>query len=153
AGKRVFEAVLPATNSFPELKRLAVGSLLQVTGICSARVDEHAVVRSFRVLLGSPQDIVVRQRPPWWTLRHSLTLAGVLSSIIVAVFAWGVLLRQRVRQQTRLIRERIEKEMQLETRYRDLFENAHDMVYTTDLAGRITSFNKAAEKLTGYSRQ
>jgi PAS domain S-box-containing protein len=152
AGKRVFEAVLPGTNSFPELRRLAAGSFLRVTGICSARLDERAAVRSFRVLLGSPKDIVVLQSPPWWTLRHSLTLAGVLSSIIVAVLAWVALLRQRVRHQTRLIRERIEKEMQLETRYRDLFENAHDMVYTTDLAGRITSFNKAAEMLTGYTR-
>src|SRR5262249_9551999 len=26
-------------------------------------------------------------------------------------------------------------------------------VYTTDLAGRITSFNKAAENLTGYTRE
>ncbi|MBM3792158.1 MAG: diguanylate cyclase, partial [Acidobacteria bacterium] len=37
-------------------------------------------------------------------------------------------------------------------RYRELFENASDMVYTLDLDGRITSLNKAAERLTGYSR-
>lgn len=39
-----------------------------------------------------------------------------------------------------------------EERYRDLFENAHDMVYTVDLAGNLTSLNKAAERITGYSR-
>ncbi|MFH1573823.1 MAG: PAS domain S-box protein, partial [Acidobacteriota bacterium] len=39
-----------------------------------------------------------------------------------------------------------------EPRYRELFENASDMVYTLDLDGRITSLNKAAERLTGYSR-
>jgi len=40
-----------------------------------------------------------------------------------------------------------------EERYRELFENANDMVYTHDLAGRITSVNRATERLTGYSRE
>jgi len=39
-----------------------------------------------------------------------------------------------------------------EERYRELFENAYDMVYTHDLSGRITSINKAAERIIGYSR-
>jgi diguanylate cyclase (GGDEF)-like protein/PAS domain S-box-containing protein len=39
-----------------------------------------------------------------------------------------------------------------EERYRELFENAYDMVYTHDLAGNITSINKAAERVLGYSR-
>ncbi len=39
-----------------------------------------------------------------------------------------------------------------EERYRELFENANDMVYTIDLAGNLTSINKAAERITGYSR-
>ena len=39
-----------------------------------------------------------------------------------------------------------------EERYKDLVENAHDLVYTHDLAGRITSINKAAERILGYSR-
>ena len=39
-----------------------------------------------------------------------------------------------------------------EERYRELFENAYDMVYTQDLSGKITSINKAAERVLGYSR-
>ncbi len=39
-----------------------------------------------------------------------------------------------------------------EERYRELFENAYDMVYTHDLAGKITSINKAAERILGYAR-
>ena len=39
-----------------------------------------------------------------------------------------------------------------EERYRDLFENANDVVFTCDLQGRLTSFNKAGELLTGYAR-
>jgi len=40
-----------------------------------------------------------------------------------------------------------------ESRYQDLFENANDIVYTHDLRGRITSINRTAERLLGYSRE
>ena len=36
--------------------------------------------------------------------------------------------------------------------YRELFENANEIMYTHDLAGTLTSLNKAGEALTGYSR-
>ena len=39
-----------------------------------------------------------------------------------------------------------------EERYRDLFENAQDAIYVHDLGGKYISVNRAAEKLTGYTR-
>ncbi|PYS40033.1 MAG: hypothetical protein DMF71_14135, partial [Acidobacteria bacterium] len=38
-----------------------------------------------------------------------------------------------------------------EERYRDLVENAHDIIYTHDLDGNYTSINKAGETITGYT--
>jgi PAS domain S-box-containing protein len=38
-----------------------------------------------------------------------------------------------------------------EERYRDLFENANDGIYILDGAGRIVSFNRKAEEITGYT--
>ncbi|MGH9814861.1 MAG: PAS domain S-box protein [Candidatus Acidiferrales bacterium] len=40
-----------------------------------------------------------------------------------------------------------------EERYRELFENANDIVYTHDLTGNFTSLNRAGERLTGYSSE
>lgn len=40
-----------------------------------------------------------------------------------------------------------------EERYRELFENSRDAIYIHDLNGRYTSVNRAAEGLTGYSRE
>ncbi|MFX0145687.1 MAG: EAL domain-containing protein [Candidatus Hodarchaeota archaeon] len=37
--------------------------------------------------------------------------------------------------------------------YRELFENANDIVYTHDLQGNFTSINKAAQRITGYERE
>jgi PAS domain S-box-containing protein len=39
-----------------------------------------------------------------------------------------------------------------EARYRELFENANDIVFTADLNGNFTSVNRAGERLTGYER-
>ena len=39
-----------------------------------------------------------------------------------------------------------------EERYRELFENANDIIYTIDLAGNFTSLNQTGERLTGYTR-
>ncbi|HEX8161541.1 MAG TPA: PAS domain S-box protein [Pyrinomonadaceae bacterium] len=38
-------------------------------------------------------------------------------------------------------------------RYRELFENANDVVYTHDLSGNFTSLNKTGERVTGYTRE
>jgi len=40
-----------------------------------------------------------------------------------------------------------------EERYRELFENANDVIYTHDLEGKFTSLNKAGERLSGYTRE
>lgn len=37
--------------------------------------------------------------------------------------------------------------------FRELFEDACDLVYTIDLAGNFTSINRTGETLTGYSRE
>ncbi|HXN48649.1 MAG TPA: PAS domain S-box protein [Bryobacteraceae bacterium] len=39
-----------------------------------------------------------------------------------------------------------------ERRYRDLFENANDIVLSLDLEGRFTAVNKTAQQVSGYSR-
>jgi diguanylate cyclase (GGDEF)-like protein/PAS domain S-box-containing protein len=43
--------------------------------------------------------------------------------------------------------------LESEERYRELFENANDVIYIRDLKGFFTAVNKAAVRLTGYSRR
>src|SRR5438477_9066484 len=39
----------------------------------------------------------------------------------------------------------------MEDRYRQIFENANDVIFTTDLEHRVTALNKAGQAVTGYS--
>ncbi len=51
-------------------------------------------------------------------------------------------------------RRRRERELEArERRYRDLIENASDVVFTFSVDGRITSLNRAGEQFTGYSAE
>lgn len=40
-----------------------------------------------------------------------------------------------------------------EHRYRELFENSKDAIYVHDMSGQYTSINRAAERLSGYTRE
>lgn len=64
-------------------------------------------------------------------------------------------LRRLLAELASTIGERHDLELALrasEERYRELVENANDIVYTHDLAEHFTSINAAGERITGYAR-
>ena len=58
--------------------------------------------------------------------------------------------RHRSRAENRKAQEALREN---ERRYRDLFENANDIIYTHTLSGNFTSLNRTGEEITGYSRE
>src|SRR5437588_13048265 len=78
----------------------------------------------------------------------ALTLA-----VLVPAILWGLVLRRTVRTQAKLIQERLQREAALEARFRVLFEQANDMIFSIDLSGRFLAMNPAGEKTTGYLRE
>jgi PAS domain S-box-containing protein len=78
---------------------------------------------------------------------------GILSALILATLVWVGVLRSQVTKQTAALRESVHREARLKDSYQELFENANDIVYTHDVAGKITSVNRAAEKISGYTRE
>jgi PAS domain S-box-containing protein len=112
----------------------------------------NRVPQAFRIQIGSAEDIVTAEKPAWWTLAHTLWTVSGMVLVMLMVLVWVYVLAQRVRKQTEVIRRRLEREAALEARYRELVENANDIIFTCDLNGRFTSLNRAGELISGYSR-
>ena len=92
---------------------LQPGSRLRVNGICVIEVNPDKTPRALKILLQSPAGVVVLERPSWWTAQKTLILAGIPFAVVTVIAAWNVILRRRVRGQTRLIREQLEEAEQL----------------------------------------
>ncbi len=112
SGDTLFPAILPKSLAGPEVRAWKVGSRLRLTGICALGMDISsnvrgglAVPKAFRVLLRSPSDITVVQRPSWWTPAHAiLLLVLALISTLIAL-GWVTALRRRVALQASLLQE------------------------------------------------
>ncbi len=151
AGEEAFIARLGS----PAARRLASerpGDLLLVTGICRVRTDRNRLPNSFRLELRSPADVMVLRRAPWLTGPHALREIILLVVIVLALAAWILALRLRVREQTALSREWVRREASASKHYYELFENANDIVLVTDLHGNLTSANRAWERITSFGR-
>jgi PAS domain S-box-containing protein len=137
--------------NFPTLTRAG-----QVRGLTpdQAALDHRVRLRGVVLtsLLRSPDDIVLLATPSWWMLRRALLVLGCLVVLSLAAVLWLLTLRTRVREQNAVIRELFERETALQKRYREVFENANDAIFTQDLEWNITSCNKASVLLTGYTR-
>ena len=144
----LFDAVVERNPTDPPL-RLEHGSELEITGVCLTMLDAQRRPGTFQVLLRSRDDLRVVKTPPWWSLERTVATLAFAALLIGGALGWVWLLRRRVQNQTGVIQQRTAREQTLETRYRDLFENATDIVCTLDLAGNITSINPAGERILG----
>jgi PAS domain S-box-containing protein len=157
SGDFIFHAYNEQHSGIDPFAKIENGSRVAVTGVCLIepgdwQAGENWRAKSFRLLLRSSADVVVLAAPPWWTLQRLLWMTGILCVIVLGASIWVGVLRRRVQEQTGIIRQKLEVEAALKERYVNLFENANDMVYTHDRAGRITSINKAGEQLLQRSR-
>ena len=148
----VFSASLAGPGTVSALDSLRAGSLVQVTGVCTVQVDEKHSPRSFQILLRSPKDIVVLGKPPLWELQQAMLVVGAMGGGILVVLAWVIILRRQVAAKTDGMRTTLRREAALKEQYRELFENANDIVFTCGIDGKLTSLNKAGEGVMGYSR-
>ena len=152
-GASMFIATLEQSGPNKPMPALQPGSLLELTGICILQVGEERRPNNFRLLLRNTDDIRLVQGPNWWTPQRTFRGLLILVAFAGAAMGWVWLLQRSVREKTAQIKEQIKQEEVLESRYRELFENANDLFLTMDLQGRCTSLNRAAERFFGYTRQ
>ncbi len=123
SGPRAFQVSLPGKEG--KLPALVVGSRLRLTGVAvvdganipaaDAAARDGLLMGSLELLLRSPHDVVVVQRPPWWNWKYTAATTGLALLGFVGAVAWIRTLRRRVEERTGELREAMAR-LQKETR-------------------------------------
>ena len=158
AGNTTFSARNPdKTLEWPQLVN---GSWLELTGVCTVKAagtwrpsDPDAPNRlsrlpaSFTLLLGDASDIRVLHVPRWWTLERLAALAMGVALLAGLAFLWVALLRRRLRRQTALVVQTVERQTIQEERAR-IARDLHDTLQQ-NLTGIMHQINSISKRLLG----
>jgi signal transduction histidine kinase len=143
-GDIYLDASLPPGASVSYLSSIPLNSEVRITGIGLVRSGGlWRVPESFRMLLRSPQDVIVLSTPSWWNLRHTLWLLGITACVLLAAAAWVVVLGRRLREQMAIIRQKLKSGAVLEERNR-IARELHDTL-EQELAGITMQLDLAAD--------
>ena len=133
--QRIFVATLSGNSGI--LPNIAVGSRLQITGVCEngtgteSLTDKRPMRTQFlaplNLLLRSPADVIVLNGPPWWTWQRTVTLVGALLTVLTVALLWVQLLQRRLDRQ-RIAQQVFSRQVleQLEEERRRIAVNLHD---------------------------
>jgi diguanylate cyclase (GGDEF)-like protein len=106
SGVRTFTAQLDTSDMGAYPFKLQEGSMIRLTGVASAQIDPDKVYMllqddtiSFKILLRSPEDILVVGAARFWTPQTTLALLTLSTLCMVAILVWVGVLRKRVHSQ------------------------------------------------------
>ena len=143
SGAFVFTGVMPKASAGDRVETLELGSRVRLTGICSVQADSSIssdgsgflVAKSFRLLLRSPADIEVLNRPSWWNASHTLRVLSLALFFALVALCKVVLLSRRLARQREVIRTQLLQTAMLK-----------DQAESASLAAK---FHAAHDELTG----
>ncbi len=152
SGEVDFDARLSQPQPASFVSWLQPGSSLRLTGICTVTTDEQRQTKSIRLLVRSSSDVEVRHMASSWTSERTFQVLAGMAVIALMILLWAQTLRRRVREQTALVQERLEREAALEEQYRLVWDNSVDAMRLTDGEGRIVRVNEAFCRLAEKSK-
>lgn len=124
------------------------GSLLRVEGVYTVTTESDGSLLSW-LWIESPKQVKTLKLPGDLMSKRLWFVFSMLSGVLSLAMIWTLVLRRQVKLKTAEIRNR---EHSLEERYRDLFENVQDVIFTHDFKGNFSSINRAGELNLGKSR-
>ena len=96
------------------LDTVSVGCRIRATGVCTVNRESSMALQRFQHVNGitlvvrSPDDVEVLERPPWWTPVRLMAVVGVLLLAVVGFFIWNRLLQRVIDRKSRqLMREQL----------------------------------------------
>ena len=106
SGGTIFRALLKSPPDYKSNPDWQPGSKVRVTGICSVIHDDVRPLmgiwqpQAFQILLRSPADLRILNRPPWWTPQHVILFLGVvIGGLLLVTGVVMSLARRRLNEQ------------------------------------------------------
>ncbi len=146
-----FSAVLPKASAGARVVSLPSESVLELTGVAVIHEATPERPRSLVILIEDPADVALIESNRWLTVMNAIWFAVAVAVLAIVSLVWIALLRKRVREQTATIRARLEREAELESVYRRLFQRNLAGVFRISLSGRILDCNPALATMFGYA--
>ncbi len=126
---RLFKATVDGPGSAELLPKLAPGATLSLSGLVlfsfPTRTTQASLPNGFSLLVRSPGDVRIIQRPPWWTARRLLGMLGATVALALVLGLWNHILRARAKVQQEIISAQTRREATSEERAR-LARELHD---------------------------
>ncbi|MGH9350821.1 MAG: PAS domain S-box protein [Terriglobia bacterium] len=97
-----------------------------------------------------PSPLVLFQSARALTSPWLILLMGL---VILALAVRLLTLGSKEHEYAEFVRRAMQRESQHERRYRELLDNSSDIVYTHDLDGKLITWSKAGELITGYTQR
>ncbi|HWS99389.1 MAG TPA: PAS domain S-box protein [Pyrinomonadaceae bacterium] len=139
--------IIEANPAYQRLLGYTGDELASLTLHDVAATDREIVDENIRQILSTEHSVLGERRHR----RKDGSLVDVEVSVSLISYSGKKVLSAVVRDiSTR--RQAEEAVRRSEERYRELFENANDIIYTHDLQGNFTSLNRTGERVTGYTR-
>jgi PAS domain S-box-containing protein len=142
-----FTALLPRSNATQELLNLRPGALLEIAGVATFRGGAPGFPPSLVVIVS---EATVLPTGTWLIWRYLLGAAVVLGTLSGGALVWITVLRRTVHRQVATIRERFEREGQLQRQYQRLFERNLAAVFRWRPDGEIVDSNLAFARMLGF---
>ena len=128
--------LIPVEMRFPVSDAaITEGCHIRATGVCILAVDNwrqntiFPQIKGFLLVVQSPADIEIVERPPWWTPAKLVIVIVVMLAFLVTILIWNASLRILSERKSRALfkaqESRIESELRVDERTR-LATELHD---------------------------
>ncbi len=150
-GRQRFSAALPKVSAGVLQVGLPRESILEMAGATIILAATPGQPWPLPVLIESSAGLALIESDRWLTPQNAPLFLAVGAALVISSVVWIWLLRRRVSEQTAALRARLERETELESVYRRLFQRNLAGVYRTSLEGHILDCNHALATMFGYA--
>ena len=139
-----------AVKSMPD--GLTVGSKIKASGTCILEHAEHRSpsafpqLKNFILVLRTPDDVVVLERPPWWTPMRLIAIIGGLLAVLIGVIVRNWLQKRSAARLAKLATDlKVEERTRLAVELHDsLAQSLTGISFEIDTACKLADESPAA---------